>query len=607
MLKADSQALHADARAPIWNGSFRWEIFWPAAYSLPIAFQPTFPIPVAIVFCNSTNMLISGNNIEGHVSENLSGRLGILRSFFDLAPVICVVLDEEGIVQVVNPFGLECLGYREHEVTGKYWFKDFMPDTESGSPLNIFKECMASGATFSFEGNLITRGGVKVIGWSCGVVADEAARPISFILTGRDVTREKVHAESLKESIDRIKEWNRELESIVMERTLALQQSNESLRKQVDECQQMQDRYLNIERMYNAMAHNFPNGIIGVLDEELRYALVDGKELDVFGLKSSDLIGQKVFYWEAEGRSYDAQLQKAFSGEIVSFEIPFLYKAYSVTAVPLPDLKNDIGEILVVIHNISDRKELEASLYRIIAQEKRLNELKSRFITMAMHEFRTPLSTILSSVFLLESYRGELYEENKAIHTSRIKRTVNMLTEILNDFLRLGKLEEGKVEMKVAEINIEEQAADALKAVYPLKKNDQKILYKHSGLHLNVVLDENLLRSILLNLLSNCIKYSHDDGEIILETQLSPQRLEIAVTDHGIGIAVSDAEHIFKRFFRGANAENIEGTGLGLHIVKGYVELMNGTIDFVSNKEKTTFFVKIPLQLAQDETRLILQ
>ena len=564
------------------------------------------PLPGVIIFHNCYNMVISGHRMQMQANENPNRELEIYRSFFDLGSLIFVAVDSQGIVQKINGFGAECIGWKEEEIVGRNWFETFIPPHSVESCYSVFKECMETGSSKDFEGSVRLReGSEKIVGWRSAVIRDESQSQL-FIISGRDITQDRIQEDSLQVSFKKIKEWNKELERIVLERTSELQVINTSLQSQIEESTHIQEQYLNVQRLYNAMAHNFPNGIIGVLNKEMKYVLVDGKELEFFGLNSRDLIGQRILHWQTQDRSFDADLQRAFDGEVASFDVQILFRTYNVTAVPLPDSQNQINEILVVIHNITDRKELEENLYRIIAKEKKLNELKSRFVTMALHEFRTPLSTILSSVFLLESYKGELYEDKKGIHINRIKRTVNILTEILNDFLRLGKLEEGKVEMKLTEINISDHAEDVLKAVYPLKKSDQKILYKHSGLNLNILLDKNLLRSILINILSNAIKYSHDDGEIVLETNLSQDQLVISVMDQGIGISMAEREHIFQRFFRGLNAVNIEGTGLGLHIVKGYVELMNGTIDFVSDERGTIFTVTIPLQLTQDETRLIL-
>ena len=121
---------------------------------------------------------------------------------------------------------------------------------------------------------------------------------------------------------------------------------------------------------------------------------------------------------------------------------------------------------------------------------------------------------------------------------------------------------------------------------------------------MNVLLDKTILRSIFINLLSNAVKYSPENSEIVVQTVLTNERMIIKVCDQGIGIAPEEREHIFQRFFRALNALNIEGTGLGLHIVKKYVELMHGTVDFTSGERGTTFTVDIPLRRAEDSMRL---
>ncbi|MEY3344171.1 MAG: hypothetical protein RL090_1855 [Bacteroidota bacterium] len=241
-----------------------------------------------------------------------------------------------------------------------------------------------------------------------------------------------------------------------------------------------------------------------------------------------------------------------------------------------------------------NREELRASL----AKEKELGELKSRFVTMASHEFRTPLSTILSSASLIAKYHEEDQQEQRIKHVERIKSSVNNLTTILNDFLSLGKLEEGKVQCHPTEFNIESFAQDITSELRELTKKGQTIHYSHFGEENMVVLDKNLTRNICINLLSNAIKYSNESTRISIQTVIDDINLIIKVTDQGIGIPESEHQHVFDRFFRANNAINIQGTGLGLNIVKKYVELMQGSISFESKDNLgTTFTVQLPKSL----------
>ncbi|MFM7823056.1 MAG: ATP-binding protein, partial [Bacteroidota bacterium] len=238
-----------------------------------------------------------------------------------------------------------------------------------------------------------------------------------------------------------------------------------------------------------------------------------------------------------------------------------------------------------------NREELRASLEK----EKELGELKSRFVTMASHEFRTPLSTILSSASLISKYNGGDQEEQRTKHLVRIKSSVNNLTTILNDFLSLGKLEEGKVQCNPTEFDMVSFASELTGEMRELTKRGQTINHIAEGVESKVILDKNLTRNICINLLSNAIKYSEEGKLILFKTDISDSKLQISVTDQGIGIPESEQQHIFDRFFRANNAVNIQGTGLGLNIVKKYAELMGGQISFTSQQGiGTTFQVALP-------------
>jgi len=234
--------------------------------------------------------------------------------------------------------------------------------------------------------------------------------------------------------------------------------------------------------------------------------------------------------------------------------------------------------------------ELTASLER----ERQMNEMKSRFVSMASHEFRTPLSAVLSSVSLVDQYSKLEDEEKRKKHIDRIKSSVKNLTAILNDFLSLEKLESGKVEFEKVVFDVLEFVKDILEEVNGFLKKGQSINLKRDG-ETEIDQDRKILRNVLLNLLSNAIKYSPEDKEIHLDVQVKNGGLKIVVKDDGIGIPEKDQEHLFGSFYRATNSANIQGTGLGLNIVKRYVELLDGKINFTSKLgEGTTFIVEIP-------------
>jgi len=245
--------------------------------------------------------------------------------------------------------------------------------------------------------------------------------------------------------------------------------------------------------------------------------------------------------------------------------------------------------------------ELEKSkeeLSEALETEKELGELKSRFVTMASHEFRTPLSTILSSAYLLEKYgAGDGDAEKKEKHIQRIKSAVSGMKSILEDFLSLGKLEEGSIKANLVTLSAEECFSEIQDTIHEMEqalKPGQQIRFQHSGNN-KIALDRNFLKYILMNLISNAIKFSKENAIVEVLAASNAQELVIAIKDNGIGISEEDKQHLFERFFRAKNAVNIQGTGLGLHIVIKYLALMNGTIDFESELGKgSTFIIHIP-------------
>ncbi|MFN4286793.1 MAG: ATP-binding protein [Lacibacter sp.] len=237
-------------------------------------------------------------------------------------------------------------------------------------------------------------------------------------------------------------------------------------------------------------------------------------------------------------------------------------------------------------------KELEQSrdnLTHALEKEKQLNDMKSRFVSMASHEFRTPLSTILSSITLLSKYTTTEEQPKREKHIDRIKASVTTLTDILNEFLSLGKIEDGKVEPKWAQFSLPELVQSVLRQMEPLRKSGQQLRHQHSGSS-TLVLDPGLLKNILINLISNAIKFSPEKSAITIITKIEGEDITIQVCDEGLGISKEDQQHLFERFFRGANVTNIQGTGLGLHIVSRYVQLMNGSISCQSQLNAGTTF-----------------
>ena len=250
---------------------------------------------------------------------------------------------------------------------------------------------------------------------------------------------------------------------------------------------------------------------------------------------------------------------------------------------------------LILKEALQKLEQSQQELHTALEKEKQLSEIKSRFVSIASHEFRTPLSTVLSSASLLSKYTTTAEQSKRDRHVEKIKNAVRNLNDILDDFLSLGKLEEDKVEIHPVAFNIEEFMEEVLEEMKPQEKTGQQIVFFCAG---NPVIftDKRLLKNIIINLLANAIKFSGENTIIDIRCKTHSPYFEISITDKGIGISEEDQEQLFSSFFRGRNAVNIQGTGLGLHIIKRYADLLKGTITIKSDLGKgTTVTVAIPV------------
>lgn len=246
---------------------------------------------------------------------------------------------------------------------------------------------------------------------------------------------------------------------------------------------------------------------------------------------------------------------------------------------------------------IAERKRAEAEVRRALKKEQELGELKSRFITIASHEFRTPLSTILFSAGLLEKYGHKWAEERKLEHLQRIQGAVANMTQLLEEVLLIGKAEAAKLEFNPQPLDLEQFCRDLVEEIR-LTTNDSHQIVFHCPTPFNheVYLDEKLLQHIFRNLLVNAVKYSPKGGTISLELSYTNREIVFQVKDQGIGIPLADQTRLFEPFHRGTNVGNITGTGLGLSIVKSCVDVHQGEISIVSELGiGTTFIVHLPL------------
>lgn len=343
------------------------------------------------------------------------------------------------------------------------------------------------------------------------------------------------------------------------------------------------------------------SAMLAYWDKDLICRFANKAYLQWFGKNRDEMIG-KMTLQELLGPLYEKNLpyiKSALAGEKQTFEreipTPSGVKKHSLADYYPHIVDGEVRGFFVHVTDITSLKNLEKELVTLLEREKKLNEIKSRFVSTASHEFRTPLSAITSSLFLAEHYAksGEL--ENMEFYFTRIRSAVKNLIAILNDNLTLDKIEQNKIEIKYVNFNLSKFINEVIQEMTCILKEGQHIRYVHKGDE-EIIQEKKLLRNILSNLLSNAIKYSDKNKEIFLTTEISQNKVLIEVCDNGIGIAEIDQANLFQTFFRAKNTANIEGTGLGLTIVKRYVELLGGTIDLNSKLGKgTTVTIQLPV------------
>ncbi|MEN8838981.1 MAG: PAS domain-containing sensor histidine kinase [Flavobacteriales bacterium] len=372
-----------------------------------------------------------------------------------------------------------------------------------------------------------------------------------------------------------IHDLNAELEVKVLERTRKLNEN---------------------QILFSLIAKNFPNGIICVLNRELEFTFAEGEELTKSGVKSKFLLNKSYLesFSSDNKEEVKSKINRAFAGEVVSFEVNKRKSVYQAHVVPLVYEKDrDVSHVLIVENNVTKVKNIEEKMKQSLQKEKELSEMKSQFVSMASHEFRTPLSTILSSISLIEKYDELGNEEKKKSHFEKVKKNIRNLTNMLNDTLTISRIEENMIEVNYEESSIRELMSEVIAESEGLKGENREVIVNFAGEEF-LKIDKKIMKVVLSNLLSNALKYSEKD--VVIDMVVEANECTVSIVDRGIGIPLAAQEKLFDRFYRADNAANIQGTGLGLNIVKSYITLLGGELSFNSVEDMgTTVFIKIPI------------
>ena len=387
-----------------------------------------------------------------------------------------------------------------------------------------------------------------------------------------------------------------ELEIRVGERTAELKQANQQLQAEIAERRRAEDALRASVSTNRALLNAIPDWMFRI-SAEGDFVNFKAPKNSPLPLATENFFGQnlsEILPPEVAGPLMECVRQTLSTGDvqIVEYQLQLNGSLFDYEARVVLSAKD---EVMAIIRDITERKQAETEIRNALEKEKQLTELKSRFVSMVSHEFRTPLATILSSSELLEHYSYKWSDQKKNKHLQRIQLSVKHMTELLNDALLIGQAEVGKLECNPQNLDLVEFCKEVIEEI-EITTNNHAIVLQIQGDCKSVEIDPKLLRHILINLLSNAVKYSFQGDSVYLDLICKKEQVNFRIKDTGIGIPVVDQSQIFHSFNRASNVGSISGTGLGLAIVKKAVDMHHGDITFESEVGVgTTFIVVLPL------------
>lgn len=495
---------------------------------------------------------------------------GVYKIVFNTIQEGLILTDMTGTIRLVNPQTEKLFGYSQDELIGQKIeilipseFRKGHVASRDGYQKRPVNRQMGSGMTLFGRRKDGSKFPVEI---SLNSFQDQnGERFVSALITD-------IHIR--KKAQDEVLRINENLEQIVAERTKELYES---------------------KQLYESISKHFPTGAIYVLNLDFKIDYADGMEFVRLKHDPLDILGQDYVEINFDNRRKLLNMLNKLI-EVGAVAAEFIDKDneyYMVNASLLKDTSGKLSRILIVENNITQQKKTEESLEKNIEEQRRLNLLKSRFVSFASHEFRTPLTTMSSSADLIRKYMELDDKEKISKHITRIQQSVVYMTSLLNDFLSLDKIDSGVVNLNVQRIDLGKLLEECLEETAGVKKIGQEIQVMNAISCIET--DPFLLKSILINLISNGLKYSDKKSSVLVTTDIENNEFVICIKDRGMGIPQTELQNLFTRFFRASNAQEIKGTGLGLHIVSRHVDMLGGKIICESEEGiGTQFCVYLP-------------
>lgn len=523
------------------------------------------------------------NQLYGEIAERVLAQTTLrqreqeYRALVEHAPDIIERFDPQGRHLYVNPAIESVTGKLPHEFIGK-------TNRELGISepnLSVWEQALSrvfqTGEEEQFEFSLVTAQGLKYYQTRLVPEMETDGNLISVLGMTRDITDHKLAIEALSES----------------------------------------------EERFRQLAENI-NEVFWIMNVEQFQIIYVSPAYEEIWLRTRESLYQQPMSWQEaihiddRDRVYEAVGKELLGEYDVEYRIvrsDGSMRWIRDRSFPICNAQGQVYRLAGIAEDITNRKQAELETYKVLQRERELSMLKSSFVAMTSHEFRTPLTAISSSTDLLQRYRNRLSEEKQQAHLHRIKSAVQRMTQMLNDILLMSEAEAGKLQFNPAPLNLVQFCRHLVEDVQPTAKEQQVIhfTYRSDGtlggqdtdeiehkrfdfLSALAAWDEKLLRQILGNLLSNALKYSPESSTVQFDLTAKDDRLIFHIQDQGIGIPPADKSHLFEAFHRANNVGTIQGTGLGLAIVKQCVDLHRGEITFTSEVGKgTTFIVTLPL------------
>ena len=506
------------------------------------------------------------------------------------SPVSIVVTDPQGNFEYISPAFTEITGYTLEDVIGKHTRILQSGQTSSDTYRGLWST-ITIGQTWN--GEWLNKKKNGELYWEKVVIspiANDKGEIVNIVAIKEDITERK-RAEQ------EILELNTSLEKKVKERTVDLARTNEQLVDEIEERKRV-DKALMAKTEELEKFFTLSLDLLGITDLHGNFLKVNNAFETTLGYPTSYFVNKNFAHFlHPDDVEITAEVVRRLGEKVTTEGFINRYRTINGQYRSIEWHVVLVGERLyAAARDVTERLQLEETLMATIAREKELSDLKSRFVSMASHEFRTPLATILMAAETLLNYWKKLDEERIHGKLNTVVEQVKHLTGIVTNVLQVSRIQEGKITFIPKETDLVNLVNSAVHSFNMDKTLQSKISFSSDLEEQNMPLDKQLMQQVMNNLLSNAVKYSQPDPHVEVSITRIDNDIQISVKDNGVGIPEQDMPNMFQPFFRAGNVFNIEGNGLGLTIVRECVRLHGGDVSFTSIQGKgSTFFVNLPV------------